>query len=204
MVVRKHKKIITLVLVLLQVTKVNSKYPSLFCFVLNRKGSIADQWDSQTSSWSLYFRRLLKDEEVPDSQALLSSLEGIMINSLNRRIWSLGSGGSFTIKSLVNHLSTASPIDITILSFWKSKSPKRVNISVWIMLHGSLNCASILQKKLPSHCLSPHMCPLYLNHQENLQHLFFDCFYAAKCWNQLLQTFNLCWAFDDNIRINML
>lgn len=101
----------------------------------------------KTAVWSLYFRRLLKDEEVPEFQALLISLDGISINTfLNKRVWSLEPGGSFTVKSLVNHLST-SPIDITLQrSLWKTKSPKRVNMSVWIMLHGSLNCASYCKK----------------------------------------------------------
>lgn len=74
----------------------------------------------------------------------------------DRRIWSLEANGKFLVKSLVTHLSLASPLDkLLVKAHWKSKSPRRVNITVWIMLSRSLNISSVLQRKLPSHYLFP-------------------------------------------------
>ena len=170
----------------LDVIPLSSKFPRLFHIALVPKGSVAEHWDSQTSSWSVYFRRLLKEEEVPKFQALLITLNGKVVNfSTNKRVWSLEPEGSFTVKSLVNHLTTASPIDATLHRSQFSQS-------------------SILQKKVPSHCLSPHMCHLCCNNQEDLQHIFFNFPHAVNCWYRLLQIFNFSRAFDGNLRDNML
>ena len=98
----------------------------------------------------------------------------------------------------------AAPIgDLLEKALWKSKSPRRVNISVWIMIFGNLNCALVMQMKLPSHCLSPHICPLCMA-EKDLQHLFFDCTYALRCWHRLFSFFNLCWVFGNRCSENVL
>lgn len=70
---------------------------------------------------------------------------------------------------------------------WKTNSPKRVNILIWAMIFGLLNCSSTLQRKLPAHYLSPTICPLCMEANEDLQHLFFVCKYAMLVgWNYWL------------------
>lgn len=96
------------------------------------------------------------------------------------------------MNSLVKHLSKASPIGKLLEdSLWKSKSPRMVSIIVWIMLEGLLNCASVVQSKLPSHNLFPHVFHLCLANHEDLQHLFFSCEYAKNCWFRLFDSFKL-------------
>ena len=145
---------------------------------------MADHWDFNTSSWSILFCRLLKEEEIIDFQNLMSIIANKKnLNKPDRRIWSLEGSGVFSVKSLVKHLSMASPIEYCLeKGLWKTKNPHRVNITVWIMLFGTLNCAAILQRKLPSPCLSPHI-RLCLENHEDLPHLFFECGYAKKCWS---------------------
>lgn len=92
----------------LDVIPLNSKFPRLFHIALTPKGSVAEHWESQTSSWSVYFKRLLKEEEVPEFNVK------VVNSSPNKRVWSLEPEDSFTVKSLINHLSTASPIDATL------------------------------------------------------------------------------------------
>lgn len=89
-------------------------------------------------------------------------------------------------------------------ALWKSKSPWRVNITIWIMLFGLLNCSLVLQRKLPSHCLSPNMCAFCKADWEDLQHLFFNCCYAGKCWQRLFACFNISWVFGKDFRDNVL
>lgn len=150
-------------------TPLSNCFPRLYRIALNPKGSVADHWHSSSSSWSVTFRRLPKEEEIEDFQNLIG-----ILHSKDKRIWSSKSNGVFSVKFLVKHLSSASPIDKHLeKSLWKTKSLQRVNILVWAMLFGSLNCSSVLQRKLPSQCLSPHICPLRSKASEDLLHLFF-------------------------------
>ena len=67
----------------------NSKFPRLSHIALLPKGSISEHWDSQTSSWVVYFRRLIIQEEVVDFQTLMISLNGKMVNSIPyKKVWS--------------------------------------------------------------------------------------------------------------------
>ena len=121
-------------------------FPRLYGISLSKGGAIADFWDYATSSWSINFRRALKDEEIADFQSLLNLVSSFPITTINdKRTWSLEANGLFSVNSLVKHLSKASPMDKKLEeSLWKSKSPRRVNIIIWIMIAGRLNCASVL------------------------------------------------------------
>ena len=77
----------------------NSKFSRLSRIALLPKGSIFQHWDSQISSWAVYFRRLMKEGEVVDFQSLMICLNGRMLNSiLDKKVWSLEPSGFFTVK----------------------------------------------------------------------------------------------------------
>lgn len=46
-------------------------FPRLFKIASNPNGSVSEHWDLSTSSWSIFFKRLLKEEEIEDFQTLL-------------------------------------------------------------------------------------------------------------------------------------
>lgn len=74
------------------------------------------------------------------------------------RIWSLESSGSFTVKSLSSYLPPSLMANNLSKAIRKSKSPKKINIFVWIMINGSFNSAEVLQRKNPTLCLKPSVC----------------------------------------------
>lgn len=79
-----------------------------------------------------------------------------VIDSDDYRYWSIDHQGCYTVKSLSVHFYIASPMDKGIFkALWKSSSPRGINILVWIMAFGLLNCSEILQKKSPKKCLLP-------------------------------------------------
>ena len=82
------------------------QFPNLFRLAQMPNDSVVAHWDYVTNSWSLFFRRLLKDDEIQDFQCLLTlkSLKGLT-DLDDRRVWSLETSGHFSIKSLLNHLS---------------------------------------------------------------------------------------------------
>ena len=61
---------------------------------------------------------------------------------------SLDSSEVNTHKSTIEIALMASPIDQTLRkASWKSKSPWRVNIAIWTLSFGLLNCSTVLHKK---------------------------------------------------------
>lgn len=98
---------------------------------------------------------------------------------------------SWEWKSLTSHLYLSSPINGRLYKeLWKTKSRRRVNVLIWIMIFGALNCSSVMQTKLMNSCLSPSICPLCKNEGEGLQHLFFVCLYSAICWRKFFLVFS--------------
>lgn len=116
------------------------RFPCLLKIALNPSGSVSNHWDSSSSSWSIFFRRLLKEEEILHFQTLISLISAQRVKECqDKRVWSLEPNGAFSVKSLVTHLSLASPLDKHLLkASWKSTSPRKVNITIQIMLCGYL------------------------------------------------------------------
>lgn len=119
-------------------------FPTLVRITNSPSGSVQDHWDSSSSSWSLSFRRLLKEEEIVDFQSLLQLISSKRVNeNMDRCVWTLKASGSFSVKSLSRHLSVASPLEKQVRkALWKTR---RVNILVWILLFGKVNCSSVMQ-----------------------------------------------------------
>lgn len=161
------------------------------------KGLVSDHWDGNSSSWSIIFLRLLKDDETIEFQNLLSQISSRrVIEPFDRRWWSLEASESFLVKSLSIQLSPSLPLDkLLFKALWKTKSPRRVNILLWVTVFGQLNYSSILQRKLPSHSLSPSICPMCEAAKEDLQHLFFECSFVVQCWWHLFSFFKIAWVF---------
>lgn len=109
-----------------------------------------------------FFSMCSKNEEIADFQALLSSIHGkTLSHAADSRLWLLDSSGKFTVKSLSQFLTALHSLEKNIYqATWKSKSPKRVNVRIWVMLFGSLNCSVTLQSKLQGPAISPSICPL--------------------------------------------
>ena len=119
-----------------------------------------------------------------------------MVNSNDFISWSIDHHGQFSVKFLSANLETASPIDKRLFSaIWKSGSPWRINILIWIMVFGSLNSTKILPKKSPNKCVSPSICPLCLKASKNLCHIFLDCPISSFGWKRIFSLFNLVWTF---------
>lgn len=60
------------------------------------------------------------------------------------------------MESKRSFLTALHPLEKNIYwAIWKSKSPKRANVLIWVMLFGSLNCSVTLQSKLRGHVIPP-------------------------------------------------
>lgn len=113
-----------------------------------------------------------------DYQDLLTSLSSVLLTDLEDcREWPLEPLGIHQVNPLSNHLNCSpSTYKLIYAALWKSKSPRKINIPIWIMINGSLNTSQILQKKLPKKSLLPSVCPLCLEDGECLKWVFTNCF----------------------------
>lgn len=163
-------------------------------------GSVAAHWGNATTSWSIVFRRLLKDDEIPDFQSMLLLSSKRVTESKDAEVWSLEPSSRFSVKSRLIYLSPSSLLDkATYKALRKTSSPRRVIILIWMMAFGLLNCSLIMQRKIVNKCLLPSVCPLYLKNSEDLLHLFILCPYSTNCWRSILSIFNVVWAFDRSL-----
>lgn len=120
-----------------------------------------------------------------------------MESRADSRIWALGPSGGYSVKSLAKLLAASEAIEKEFFEgLSKTNSPKRINILVWAMIFGSLNCSSILSMEVISHYLSSSICPLCQAPSEYLRHLFFYCCFSMACWRKLFSTFHIQWVFE--------
>ena len=85
-----------------------------------------------------------------------------------------------------------------------SCSPRRINVLVWIMAVGSLNCSETMQRKLSNTCLLPSVCPFCLENSELLIHLFIFCPFSSNCWFSIFSMLKSVWVFDGSFSTNVL
>ena len=111
----------------------------------------------------------------------------------------------FSVKSLSKHLSPTSPLEKDYFKApWKTSSPRRINVLVWIMAVGSLNCSETMQRKLPNTCSLPSVCPLCLENSDLLIHFSIFCPFSPNCWFSIFSMLKLVWVFDGSFSVNVL
>ncbi|TYK22579.1 hypothetical protein E5676_scaffold584G00340 [Cucumis melo var. makuwa] len=137
----------------------NSK---LFKIALLPIGSVAAHWDSDTNSWAIVFRRLLKDEEIQDFQSLLLLSSRRMAELEDGRIWSLDALGHYSVKSLSTHLSPSCPLEKACYkALWKTSSLRRKNILDELWRSAFLIVSRLWKGNFPI-CARCHWCALFV------------------------------------------
>lgn len=82
------------------ISNLKSQFPQLYLISCIKKGSVTDFWDSQTESWNLEFRRLLKDDKGLAFSALLGLISRHKVTSVeDKGVWILD---QFRGNSLLN------------------------------------------------------------------------------------------------------
>lgn len=95
------------------------------------------------------------------------------------------SGAEYTTKAGYHHLcANAFPQDIWNhwKLVWKAEAPPKVKFFCWLLMKGKILTAENLKKR---GIIGPSRCPICLQEEETMQHLFISCKGAANCWKQL-------------------
>lgn len=151
---------------------------------------VSHLWCEESRSWTLRSRRNLTDEEVEEWSTLLQVLSPLRPSTRqDYRVWSLSSGGSFTVKSLMDKLTEQCSVlpDEFIPCLWSSKVPKKVKVFIWILVQEKLNTCNTLQAKRPNLASSPSSCLLCKGEMESHACIFFFCEFTATVWSLALR-----------------
>lgn len=88
------------------------RFPRLYRVAQLQNGLVSSHWDGDTLSWAVYFRRLLKEDEILDFQQLIHGLSSKKVGDLSASwIWKLETSGNFTVNSLFKQLTTAEALN---------------------------------------------------------------------------------------------
>eukprot|EP00253_Pinus_taeda_P003315 PITA_03315 len=172
----------------------------LNCKGIQRLDQIS-KWDEDTGAWTNW--------EFPATpSALEASLKALQVNLQNRAPIKKGAadglrwdptGSSYTIKS-GHHYICNSTYQIPIWNhwrlIWKSEAIPKIKFFTWLLLKGKVLTAENLRKRGIN---GPSRCPNCCLAEETIHHLFLDCPFAKRCWNNLSSLGNINWHPHQNI-----
>ena len=65
---------------------------------------------------------------------------------------------------------------------WDKKTLPKIDIFSWMLVHGMIRTEENIEMR---GFVGPFRCPLCSEHNETIQHLFFECSYASNVWKQM-------------------
>lgn len=125
-----------------------------------------------------------------------------MENQEDIAIWIHHNSGSFTVKSCYHEIIKPDELiqSQTFAKIWKGLIPHRVEVFLWLALHGRLNT----KQKLVALNILPEseiLCPLCKSFPEDTMHLFFQCAYSRSVWQWWWMLWNISWVWPSSIKL---
>jgi hypothetical protein len=156
---------------------------------LNIPLKVADLIDEDTRRWNLAV--LI---ELFDANSVGAILKIVLPHTPkpDKLIWVLNSKGNFTVQSALQASLVPCVVDpgITWKALWKLNMHDRLKIFIWRVASGILPTKMNLVQKLG---VGNSLCPLCLNADESLDHLFFKCSISRAIW------FSSYWAIRSDL-----
>ena len=139
------------------------------------KGYVADN----ILVWGFSFRRNLADIEISDFASMLGMLNKtyLSVDISDVRIWKPDANGKFSVKSFYNALNERIDLMAGCNSFWDSSVPPTVLSFCWVARKHKILTIDKLRKR--NHVIV-NTCPMCLNDEESVHHLFFYCQFVCK------------------------
>ncbi|XP_058781014.1 uncharacterized protein LOC131655124 [Vicia villosa] len=150
-----------------------SKFKVPDCFHPNLKVTVADCWNN---GWAIHTNILTA---LPN---LLNSIRPFFVSGLDfpdTLAWNANENGILTIKDAYKMLKKPSVSSNWSLLPWDYDSAPSQSMLVWKIMHRKVSTDENLNLR---GFLFPSMCSLCLCHEENTNHLFFNCSFAVNIW----------------------
>lgn len=144
---------------------------------------------------------------IPISQAAASELDDLrdLISQFNltqgpdQRVFCWGND-RYAANKLYKMAFASTPAPPIFRLAWKSKITPRIKFFAWLILLDRLNTRDMLTRRHFN--VQPNaLCALCNQGEvETIEHLFFDCPLARRCWNKL----NVTWTMDNDISARII
>lgn len=129
--------------------------------------------------------------------SLLSLLKKVFIsqNEPDRRVWCPHFLGVFLPSLSFQSLLKKHHHPIRFLSerYGNPWLPLRSKFLLWVETHCRIN-TMVLQRRRPFKALPPHVCFLYEADGESCDHIFLQCMFMIKIWNNFTSSFDYAWV----------
>lgn len=99
------------------------------------------------------------------------------------RVWKPSNNGFIDLKDACMHLNDTLHTYIWGNFVWNPTIPPSKSLVFWSLNYGNLPTDD---KLIVYGMHMPHICRLCLDHEKNLQHLFFYCMYVHRSWSWLV------------------
>ena len=170
------------------------QYPRLHSFAMDPNISVKKIM--QTDDLSMLFHLPLSPQAFQELVTMQLQLQMVPYDSNTSDTWSFSWGNSqYTSRRFYQLAFKHLILPNTFKWVWKSKCTPRLKFFAWLILMDRLNTKDMLQRRNfhvqpNSHCV---MCNAGV--VEDLRHLFFDCPFAAACWQKL----GILWGSSNDI-----
>jgi hypothetical protein len=101
-------------------------------------------------------------------------------------VWNGHKNDTFSAQS-VYHCLMNNPNNDRNKKLWKLNLPLKIKVFFWNLWRGAILTKDNLAKRRCKGCLT---CNFY-NHNERIQHLFFDCYMAKSIWRIIYFAFKI-------------
>jgi len=167
-------------------------FPRLYNLSLQQKSSLADICDLTDTSFNLSWRRPLRPRENCMRESLIAEVQRGLIFSdgADRKVWKFHSSGMYSAQSgcaLFDSLSVTENNHSPVL-LWNGYAPPKVDVFIWLLLHGSLSTRSFLAERRIIKYEESH-CPFCCKEIETINHLFHWCPITWSLWGRFLNWF---------------
>jgi hypothetical protein len=167
-------------------------FPRLYNLSLQQKSSLADICDLTDKSFNLSWRRPLRPRENCMRESLIAEVQRGLIFSdgADRKVWKFHSSGMYSAQSgcaLFDSLSVTENNHSPVL-LWNGYAPPKVDVFIWLLLHGSLSTRSFLAERRIINYEDSH-CPFCCKEIETINHLFHWCPITWSLWGRFLNWF---------------
>ena len=171
-----------------------TKFPVLFSFVRNNNSSVQELLNAEDLDSILHLP--LSSQAMEELLILQQELVTIPYNADQKDTWSLIWGSpiytSRRYYKMVFQYLQVSPI---FKKLWSSKCTQRIKFFAWLMLVDRLNTKMMLLRR-NFHVQPNTFCVMCSSStHEDIDHLFFYCPFAARCWQRL----GIQWADENDI-----
>uniref|UniRef100_A0A8I6Y312 Reverse transcriptase zinc-binding domain-containing protein n=1 Tax=Hordeum vulgare subsp. vulgare TaxID=112509 RepID=A0A8I6Y312_HORVV len=161
------------------------QYPLLYNIAQRKQTTVAAVL--RQTPLNIQFRRALIGNRWVRWLHLVRRLMDISLSDYPDSIrWRLTTNGTFSVKSMYDHIIDTSPISKS-MNIWKVKVPLKIKIFMWFVHKGVVLTKDNLAKR---QWKGNKRCSFCQTH-EMIKHLFLDCPMAKLLWRSIQITFNI-------------